>query len=338
MTPTISAYLLNYNYEHYLPKAIIAILEQTALPLEFVIIDDASTDNSLKIIESLIQNVPFARVVQHKQNQGVIRSINEAITTCRGDYLYLGSSDDWIEPDLFYRSLQLIKSHPNIGLTTASPFYHTNDQSKPYYFTSASRISRHRFANRTQNSLSPQKEEHHPTPPDYAITNGVPTIIYPHELKKLIIETNFSIATVTTIYKTSLLVQYGLFDERLQGLSDWYMMFYIASKHPIGFIPYHLGTTRIHCHSYSAGIHKNKENQEKLFDWFVQKITEDQDFNRFMISSGLSVYIQAFGKYIIKHPSLWRHLPNFCKKSALQKIKKLTGIIQKKILRSSPAI
>ena len=51
MTPKVSIILPNYNGEKYLKKTIQSVLNQTFTDYEFIIVDDASTDNSRQIIE-----------------------------------------------------------------------------------------------------------------------------------------------------------------------------------------------------------------------------------------------------------------------------------------------
>jgi len=74
--PTLTAGFPNYNHSHYLPQAIEAILSQSRPPDEFIIVDDASTDNSVEIIESYARQDSRLRLVRHEHNQGAVASLD----------------------------------------------------------------------------------------------------------------------------------------------------------------------------------------------------------------------------------------------------------------------
>lgn len=288
---TVSVCILNYNYAQYLEKALRSHLEQTLTPLELIVFDDASTDGSQRLIESIIEKYPFARLIRHERNQGVVKTINEAILTAKGSFLYLGSSDDWVEPEFLAKSMDLISKNPNLGLTTTLPMYsHDSSVSKPSY-----------------HGADPTTQ-----------------VLQPINSKKLFQRTNFSIATISTIYNRKLLLEYGLFDEKLGGLSDWYIMFKIASRHPIGFIPEHLGTTRVHQNSYSAAISKNRKNLDSLYDTFIDKMSSDGDFHRYFLDSGIAFYLgKAFRNYLLRRPGLWKYFPRMLAKALIHKFNQI---------------
>ena len=83
----VSIILTNYNHAAYLPRSIEAVLNQTAQPRELLIIDDASTDDSMEIIERYSRQDSLIRVHRNEQNQGVIESLNRHLNKARGDYL-----------------------------------------------------------------------------------------------------------------------------------------------------------------------------------------------------------------------------------------------------------
>ena len=70
-TPTLSVIMGNYNHAHYLVESIPAILNQSFRPKEFIIIDDASTDNSVEIIEG------FAKSYLLENNHSLYNKFNK---------------------------------------------------------------------------------------------------------------------------------------------------------------------------------------------------------------------------------------------------------------------
>ena len=92
--------MTNYNTpEEYLRQAIDSILDQTYKNFEFIIVDDASTDNSLSVIESYKDK----RVItlKNEENIGLTNSLNRALEVCKGEFIARMDSDDISEPIRF---------------------------------------------------------------------------------------------------------------------------------------------------------------------------------------------------------------------------------------------
>ncbi len=98
-----------YNTDRYLRQSISSVLQQTFTDWELIIIDDGSTDDSAAICDEMAQNDSRVRVV-HKENSGQAASRNLAITMARGKYVAFLDSDDWIEPQMLERQIQLMVS------------------------------------------------------------------------------------------------------------------------------------------------------------------------------------------------------------------------------------
>ena len=113
-SPKITVYITNYNYGKYISQAIESVLNQSETDFEILIIDDGSTDNSMKIIEGYIKN-PKIKVIQQK-NKGLTVSNNVALKLANGKYIMRLDADDF----LFKNSLKILSSEldkdPNIGM------------------------------------------------------------------------------------------------------------------------------------------------------------------------------------------------------------------------------
>lgn len=95
----ISVALSTYNGEKYIIEQIKSILYQTKKIDELVISDDASKDNTVKVIEEYLSNKDCAYLIlKHKENQGVSKNFWEAISNCHGDIIFTCDQDDvWKE-------------------------------------------------------------------------------------------------------------------------------------------------------------------------------------------------------------------------------------------------
>lgn len=99
--PFISIAIASYNYGKYLQRGFEAIKRQTFKDIEIVYLDDASTDNSVELIEHIIlanSNMNI-RLVKNKQNEGILRTKTRLIKECQGVYIMLCDADDWMAED-----------------------------------------------------------------------------------------------------------------------------------------------------------------------------------------------------------------------------------------------
>lgn len=114
--PTLSAVMPNYNHAMYLPQAIEQIVGQTRPPDEFLIWDDASTDESRSIIEHYAQRHSVIRPLFSAKNLGVIEAHRRLFEEAQGDYIYAGAADDIRFPRFFERTMEMAAQYPQAGL------------------------------------------------------------------------------------------------------------------------------------------------------------------------------------------------------------------------------
>ena len=99
--PLVSVIIPSYNYEEYISEAIESVLNQTFDDFELIIIDDASEDNSKKIIQLFDKKSIKIRSFFHKKNKGLAKTVNECIKKAKGKYISYFSSDDiWFKEKL----------------------------------------------------------------------------------------------------------------------------------------------------------------------------------------------------------------------------------------------
>ncbi|MFC1681578.1 glycosyltransferase family 2 protein [Pseudomonadota bacterium] len=91
-TPSISAIIPAYNREQFVAEAIESVLSQDYAPVELIVVDDGSTDDSAGIIQSYGGQLYYL----HQKNQGVAAARNLGVAHSGGDYLaFLDSDDIW---------------------------------------------------------------------------------------------------------------------------------------------------------------------------------------------------------------------------------------------------
>lgn len=99
--PTISVVIPNFNYGHYLKGRLESIIFQTRVVFEIILLDDASTDNSLEVLYDWMehQNVEI-RIINNKMNSGsVFAQWKKGVEAASGEYVWIAEADDLCEPD-----------------------------------------------------------------------------------------------------------------------------------------------------------------------------------------------------------------------------------------------
>lgn len=113
--PRASVVVPNYNHAQYLPRCLDALLHQSVPPHEVIVIDDASKDNSMEVLQAYARQHPTLRVVRNEQNRGVCFGLNRGLEMAQGDYVCFPGADDEVLPGLFEQLLTLLAQHPQAG-------------------------------------------------------------------------------------------------------------------------------------------------------------------------------------------------------------------------------
>lgn len=126
-TPLVSVVMSVYNCEDYVAEAIESILNQTFTDFEFIIINDGSTDGTLKIVKGYKD--PRIILIS-RENKGLVASLNEGISIAKGKYIARQDGDDISSPEKLQKQLELIESSSLVLVSTAFSIF-TSDPSKP---------------------------------------------------------------------------------------------------------------------------------------------------------------------------------------------------------------
>ena len=128
MRPEVSVVMPTYNSSAYLPDAIESVLNQTVVPLEVIVVDDGSTDETKRVL------VPYRDRIQYilQKNQGPAAARNRGIETARGDWVaFLDADDIWL-PEKLEKQLAYVDQHPRAALVHSQLYYwemHTGKKS-----------------------------------------------------------------------------------------------------------------------------------------------------------------------------------------------------------------
>jgi glycosyltransferase involved in cell wall biosynthesis len=114
--PLVSVVTPTYNRAYCLPRAIDSVFAQSHQRLEYVLLDDGSTDDTRRLISERYGHDPRMRYF-HQPNRGVTAARNAALAEVRGDYVAFIDSDDYWQPWKLELQLACMKAHPEVGMT-----------------------------------------------------------------------------------------------------------------------------------------------------------------------------------------------------------------------------
>ena len=193
----VSVIIPSYNYSEYISDAINSILEQTYPHWEVIVVDDGSKDNTAGVVASF--SARDSRIKYHyQQNQGLSAARNTGIALAKGDYLQFLDADDHISKHKLEIQVGLLEQDPNAALVYADTYIYTHSD-----VPNASRDYR-RF-NLTMPAITGQ---------------GTPLVLH------MAIDNIFLVGS--PLFKRSVALAAGPFDQTLFSLEDWHFWYRVA--------------------------------------------------------------------------------------------------------------
>jgi glycosyltransferase involved in cell wall biosynthesis len=204
---TLSVILPNYNHATLIERALAALLAQDRPPDEIVIVDDGSSDDSLRVIESWMARAPSIRCLVNPRNLGVIPSLQRGFAAANGHYLYFAAADDWVLPGFFARAVDRLEAHPHCGLFCGDAVLIDGETGQPQGFRPIAR---------------PRCDEG-PVTPEQAV--------------RLLAVIDNWVLTGSAVFRRAAIISAGGFDARLGSLADSFLSRKIALSHGFYYAP-----------------------------------------------------------------------------------------------------
>lgn len=123
----VSAVIPCFNSARTLMRAVQSIEKQTAKPIELIIVDDASTDNTAKLCDQLRASYgdQWIKVIRLTTNCGVSDARNAGWNQASGDYVAFLDADDCWHPEKLRLQYEFMKRHPQVALSGHAYVYGT---------------------------------------------------------------------------------------------------------------------------------------------------------------------------------------------------------------------
>jgi alpha-1,3-rhamnosyltransferase len=114
--PSVSVVVPSYNHAQFISSCLRSIIKQTHPPTKLLVIDDGSTDDSPRVIESVLKECAFPSELIAQENRGLSATLNQGLKLTGGDFFaYLSSDDVWLDNFLAAR-IKLLPNRPTAVL------------------------------------------------------------------------------------------------------------------------------------------------------------------------------------------------------------------------------
>ena len=113
--PKVSVIVPIYNVEKYIEKCATSLFEQTLEEIEYIFVNDCTPDNSIRVLENVIERYPSRKdnvcIVHHNVNKGLTSARNSGLEIAKGEYIAHCDSDDWLDKDAYKKMYEKAKLH-----------------------------------------------------------------------------------------------------------------------------------------------------------------------------------------------------------------------------------
>lgn len=104
MHPLVSICVPVYNVAPYIDRCVHSLMQQTYDNIEYIFVDDSSTDNSIELLQAVVANYPEraaqVRLLSNDRNHGLAYTRRVSIEAAKGEYVLCVDSDDYVEQDI----------------------------------------------------------------------------------------------------------------------------------------------------------------------------------------------------------------------------------------------
>ena len=271
VAPLVTIGVPNYNYAHFIVSTLESVAQQDYANIELVIIDDCSTDNSIGVIETWIENYSGnirPTFIKNNINQGLTANCNLILKNASGKYIQFLDADDLILPGKIKTQVAQMEV-----LKTAAFIY-----SDVFVIDEKDEIIENSYLNRIGYNKS---------------------IMPSGEIQEQLFDFNF-IPLPSVLVRTAYIHEASGFDETL-GVQDYYLWLKITEKHKVIYMPESTAMYRVHPHSMSNSRSTNPKSVDSILTINYRYYKNANELIRKKIKR--TVHNSAAHLYKLKYPT-----------------------------------
>lgn len=245
--PSLCVVIPNFNHGYLIGDQLRSIFAQTIQCARIIVIDDASTDNSVSTIQGLITGHSNVELICKTKNSGVSEVINEGLRLADCEFVAFLAADDKTLPGFFEKSLTLLSLHPDAALCSGVSLVHyrSGDYVLPSWTT-------------------------------YPCSSAA--FLTPTQVRESLLRSDGWFMGNTTIFRRQPLLAAGGLDPKLRSFSDGFISRVLALRHGACFIPEPLAIWRRVDAGYAGSTSRDlHESEEILIESNTQMTTIFKD-------------------------------------------------------------
>jgi len=112
MTPEISVIVVTYNSASCVGRCLDSVRTHTASPFEVVVVDNASSDGTVALVE---RHYAWAKVIRRTRNGGLSAGINDGVAAATGEFIAVLNPDVYFQQDVLSPLAAYLREHPDAG-------------------------------------------------------------------------------------------------------------------------------------------------------------------------------------------------------------------------------
>lgn len=303
MNPLLSVIVPNYNDSKHIGQTIESVLSQNYSPIELVILDDGSVDNSLGVISKYLGDKRI-NLISRKENKGTVYTVNEGIANASGQYIMLFSSNDYFLPGFVPKSMEMLMKHPDVGVSCTETL-----------------------------ELDTATGQFVKKPPSMPRLKAHVKIATSRELPKILQKSFLKLSATAAVMKTELVKAEGGLKGDLYCSCDWYLVTKIAFSTGLIFIPEPLVCWRNSPNRYTERILRDKQAAKLMYSNLLNELKRcDKEMQqRFKQAGELGCVLKFTPSEILKRPEYWLSCPyairRYLMRAAFKKMHKVKKLI-----------
>jgi glycosyltransferase involved in cell wall biosynthesis len=271
---TFSAIILNYNHSRFIDGALGNALGQTRPFDEIIVIDDASTDESVLHIRKCIEGRSQARLIENPHNLGVVPSCNLGLQLATGDFVFFMAADDRYSTRIVEWCEAALRKYPDVAMISGDTriCFEKSGGERLFTLPFAKELGRYNSAD--------------------------------IEARRRVYTFNMG----ANMMRREAILAAGQFLPDLKWHSDWFVYLLLGSRAPFAYMPEEFVGVRQADDQYSHACFHWK-TQKPVIEAFVRALEKDypRDYEFFRRCALLPTYDCSALALIATCPAFWRY-------------------------------
>jgi glycosyltransferase involved in cell wall biosynthesis len=244
----LSVVMPNFNHGHLIGHALDALAAQERTPDEIIVIDDASTDDSLAVLERYRESLPQLIVLRSERTGGAIPASQRGLEAATGRFVYFAAADDWVLPGFFSTALGIIEADPDCGFVCGEAMLLNGETGERIGYRPAvrPRMRGGKFS--------------------------------PEMTRRLLARTDNFMLAGSAIFQRAHVMAKGGFDARAGSFADGLLTRKVALTHGFHFVPAVFAVWNVFSQGYSRTTALEVERARKALNELPALMERDADF------------------------------------------------------------